>query len=51
MGVGADGLAYRFHQQAMDYIGISAEDTLKIIADFALPHGGSRSAVKRCLNL
>jgi len=34
MGVGADGLAYRFHQQAMDYIGISAEDTLKIIADF-----------------
>ena len=34
MGVGADGLAYRFHQQAMDYIGISAEDTLKIIAEF-----------------
>ncbi len=34
MGVGADGLAYRFHQQAMDSIGISAEDTLKIIADF-----------------
>ncbi|WP_289020649.1 HDOD domain-containing protein [Desulfobacter postgatei] len=35
MGVGADGLAYRFHRQAMDHIGISAEDTLKIIADFA----------------
>ena len=35
MGVGADGLAYRFHPQAMDHIGISAEDTLKIIADFA----------------
>lgn len=35
MGVGADGLAYRFHAQAMDHIGISAEDTLKIIADFA----------------
>lgn len=34
MGVGADGLAYRFHEQAMDYIGISVEDTLKIIADF-----------------
>lgn len=34
MGVGADGLAYRFHRQAMEYIGISAEDTLKIIAEF-----------------
>lgn len=34
MGVGADGLAYRFHQQAMDHIGISAEDILKIIANF-----------------
>lgn len=34
MGVGADGLAYRFHRQAMEHIGISAEDTLKIIAEF-----------------
>ena len=34
MGVGADGLAYRFHEQAMNHIGISANDTLKIIADF-----------------
>ncbi|WP_321494474.1 HDOD domain-containing protein [uncultured Desulfobacter sp.] len=34
MGVGADGLAYRFHEQAMNYVGISVEDTLKIIADF-----------------
>ncbi len=36
MGVGADGLAYRFHHQAMEHIGISADDTVKIIADFAL---------------
>ncbi|WP_020587406.1 HDOD domain-containing protein [Desulfobacter curvatus] len=34
MGVGADGLAYRFHRQAMEHIGISAKDTLKIIAEF-----------------
>ncbi|MCG8549671.1 MAG: HDOD domain-containing protein [Desulfobacterales bacterium] len=34
MGVGADGLAYRFHRQAMEHIGISAEDTLKTIAEF-----------------
>lgn len=34
MGVGADGLAYRFHEQAMDHIDISAEDILNIIADF-----------------
>lgn len=34
MGVGADGLAYRFHRQAMEHIGISAKDILKIIAEF-----------------
>nr|WP_319396621.1 HDOD domain-containing protein [uncultured Desulfobacter sp.] len=39
MGVGADGLAYRFHRQAMEYIGISAEDTLKIIAEFTCHMG------------
>jgi putative nucleotidyltransferase with HDIG domain len=46
MGVGADGLAYRFHQQAMDYIGISAEDTLKIIADFSCRMGEVEELLK-----
>jgi len=35
MGVGADGLAYRFHQEAMDAIDITAETLSRIIADFA----------------
>ena len=35
MGVGADGLAYRFHQEAMDTIGITAENVSRIIAEFA----------------
>ena len=34
MGVGADGLAYRFHHQAIEEIGISADDILTIIANF-----------------
>jgi len=35
MGVGADGLAYRFHRDAMRQIGISADDMTRIIAEFA----------------
>ncbi len=34
MGVGADGLAYRFHKQAMKQIGITADDITRIIAEF-----------------
>ncbi|MDD9302402.1 MAG: HDOD domain-containing protein [Desulfobacter sp.] len=34
MGVGADGLAYRFHKKAMKKIGITAEDITRIIAEF-----------------
>ncbi len=34
MGVGADGLAYRFHRKAMENIGISADDIAGIMADF-----------------
>ncbi len=34
MGVGADGLAYRFHRDAMRQIGISADDVTRIIAEF-----------------
>ncbi len=34
MGVGADGLAYRFHRKAMESIGISADDIAGIMADF-----------------
>ncbi len=34
MGVGADGLAYRFHKEAMEGIGIHAEQIPKIIAEF-----------------
>ncbi|WDP91160.1 MAG: HDOD domain-containing protein [Desulfobacter sp.] len=34
MGVGADGLAYRFHKEAMKQIGLSAEDVTRIIAEF-----------------
>lgn len=33
MGVGADGMAYRFHHQAIEKIGISADDILTIIAN------------------
>lgn len=33
MGVGADGMAYRFHQQAIEQIGISADDIVTIIAN------------------
>ncbi len=35
IGVGADGLAYRFHEDAMKVLGISADDITKIIASFA----------------
>ena len=35
MGVGADGLAYRFHEDAMSALGMTAEDITKIIAEFA----------------
>lgn len=35
MGVGADGLAYRFHKEAMEAIGIEADAVPKIIARFA----------------
>ena len=34
MGVGADGMAYRFHHQAIEKIGISADEILTIIANF-----------------
>ncbi|MCG8549013.1 MAG: HDOD domain-containing protein [Desulfobacterales bacterium] len=34
MGVGADGLAYKFDHQAIEKIGISADDILTIIANF-----------------
>jgi len=34
MGVGADGLAYRFHHQAIEKIGLSPDDILTIIANF-----------------
>jgi len=34
MGVGADGLAYRFHQEAMAAIGVNAEAVSRIIAEF-----------------
>ena len=34
MGVGADGLAYRFHHQAVEEIGISADEISTIIANF-----------------
>ncbi len=35
IGVGSDGLAYRFHDQAMTELGIEADDISKIIAQFA----------------
>lgn len=35
MGVGADGLAYRFHQEAMEAIGMDAQAVPRIIAQFA----------------
>ena len=35
MGVGADGLAYRFHTEAMEAIGIDADTVPQIIARFA----------------
>lgn len=35
MGVGADGLAYRFHKEAMAAIGMEAETVPRIIARFA----------------
>jgi len=31
---GADGLAYRFHRDAMNQVGISADDVTRIIAEF-----------------
>lgn len=34
LGVGADGLAYRFHEEAMEAIGISADAIPRIIAEF-----------------
>jgi len=36
IGVGSDGLAYRFNDQAMIELGIKADDISKIIARFAL---------------
>ena len=36
IGVGSDGLAYRFNDQAMIELGIEADDISKIIARFAL---------------
>jgi HD-like signal output (HDOD) protein len=35
MGVGADGLAYRFHNEAMDELGINAKDMPGIIIEFS----------------
>ena len=35
MGVGADGLAYRFHEYAMEELGMEADDISRIIAEFA----------------
>ncbi|MCD4676676.1 MAG: HDOD domain-containing protein [Desulfobacula sp.] len=36
IGVGSDGLAYRFNDQAMKELGMKADDISKIIAQFAL---------------
>lgn len=34
LGVGADGLAYRFHERAMEELGMSADDISMIMAEF-----------------
>lgn len=36
VGVGADGLAYRFQEQATELLGLSDTDLQRILADFAL---------------
>lgn len=36
MGVGADGLAYRFHKDAMDALGFKGDDISRVMAAFAL---------------
>jgi hypothetical protein len=36
IGVGSDGLAYRFHEQAMTELGMESKDISKIIAQFAV---------------
>ncbi len=35
IGVGADGLAYRFHREAMDELGITADEMPEIIIEFS----------------
>ncbi|MCP4114498.1 MAG: HDOD domain-containing protein [Desulfobacteraceae bacterium] len=34
MGTGADGLAYRFHDQVVENMGLASDDIMKIIAEF-----------------
>ncbi|MBI9089525.1 MAG: HDOD domain-containing protein [Desulfobacterium sp.] len=34
MGVGADGLAYRFHDQVIKNMGLTSDDIMKILAEF-----------------
>ncbi len=34
MGTGADGLAYRFHDQVVENMGLTSDDIMKIIAEF-----------------
>ena len=36
IGVGADGLAYRFNRQVMEELGMTSEDISQIIARFVL---------------
>ncbi|MFA5904438.1 MAG: HDOD domain-containing protein, partial [Desulfobacula sp.] len=36
IGVGSDGLAYRFNEQAMKELGMEANDISKVIAQFAV---------------
>jgi hypothetical protein len=36
IGVGSDGLAYRFNNQAMKELGMDADDVSRVIARFAV---------------
>ncbi len=47
IGVGSDGLAYRFNREAMEELGIVSDDISLIIADFA----HNMSAVEELLNV
>nr|NJM00931.1 HDOD domain-containing protein [Desulfobacula sp.] len=47
MGVGSDGLAYRFRDEAVRELGLNADDTALIIADFA----GHMQEIENLLNM